>query len=158
MNCSLERRIRRVVVHVTGPDRMARIDLMDSCGPIRKEAAGSRLDHLRYNLKSPKEWRLSAPLLSSDALVAAAAAHQTFALGLLTRQLAGATNRLGLLPGPLLRGFLEEIAHLHFAKDSLTLHFLLEGAESLVDVVVADRYLHWMFRFWRVADVGLNKR
>src|ERR1700722_15875417 len=33
-------------------------------------------------------------------------------------------------------------AKLHFAKDSLPLHLLLEGLEGLIDIVVANEYLH----------------
>jgi hypothetical protein len=33
-------------------------------------------------------------------------------------------------------------AHLHFAEDALALHFLLERAKRLVNIVVADEYLH----------------
>jgi hypothetical protein len=33
-------------------------------------------------------------------------------------------------------------AHLHFAEDAFALHFLLEGAKRLVNIVVADEYLH----------------
>ena len=33
-------------------------------------------------------------------------------------------------------------AKLHFAEDSLALHLLLEGLEGLIDIVVANEYLH----------------
>jgi len=33
-------------------------------------------------------------------------------------------------------------AKLHFAENSLALHFLLEGLEGLIDIVVANEYLH----------------
>jgi hypothetical protein len=33
-------------------------------------------------------------------------------------------------------------AKLHFAKDSLALHLLLEGLEGLIDIVVANENLH----------------
>jgi hypothetical protein len=33
-------------------------------------------------------------------------------------------------------------AALHFAEDSLALHFLLERLEGLIDIVVANEYLH----------------
>jgi hypothetical protein len=33
-------------------------------------------------------------------------------------------------------------AKLHLAEDAFALHFLLEGAKSLVDVVVANENLH----------------
>ena len=31
---------------------------------------------------------------------------------------------------------------LHLAKDAFTLHFLLQSAERLIDVIVANQYLH----------------
>jgi len=38
-------------------------------------------------------------------------------------------------------------AHLHFAENAFALHLLLERAESLVNIVVADEYLHVVFLF-----------
>ena len=42
----------------------------------------------------------------------------------------------------LLGGFLVMAAKLHFAENALALHLLLERAERLVNIVVADEYLH----------------
>ena len=33
-------------------------------------------------------------------------------------------------------------AELHFSENTLTLHFLLQRFEGLIDVVVANEYLH----------------
>jgi hypothetical protein len=33
-------------------------------------------------------------------------------------------------------------AHLHFAENAFTLHLLLESAKRLINVIVADEYLH----------------
>jgi hypothetical protein len=33
-------------------------------------------------------------------------------------------------------------AHFHFAENALALHLLLESAKRLINVVVADEYLH----------------
>ena len=68
--------------------------------------------------------------------------QQTFALRALAGQLAGAANGLGLLACPLLRWLLVMSAHLHFAEDAFALHFLLESAERLINVVVADENLN----------------
>jgi hypothetical protein len=65
-----------------------------------------------------------------------------FALGALASQLANATNGFGLFTRTLLRGLFIVVAHLHFTKDAFALHLLLESAESLINVVVADKYLH----------------
>src|SRR5208283_2500860 len=49
---------------------------------------------------------------------------------------------LGLFPRPLLGGLLVMTTELHFAEDSLPLHLLLERLQGLIDVVVANEYLH----------------
>ncbi len=72
----------------------------------------------------------------------AGAAITPLALQALAGQLAGAADGLGLLAGALLGRLLVMTAQLHLPEDALTLHFLLESAESLVDVVVTDENLH----------------
>ncbi|EKF42444.1 hypothetical protein NA8A_10293 [Nitratireductor indicus C115] len=42
--------------------------------------------------------------------------------------------------------------HLHLTKNAFALHLLLERAERLVNIVVADEYLHVGF----LSKVGLN--
>jgi hypothetical protein len=39
-------------------------------------------------------------------------------------------------------------AHLHLAEYALALHLLLERAERLVNIIVADEYLHVVFLFF----------
>jgi len=68
--------------------------------------------------------------------------QQTFALETLARQLAGAAHGFGLFTGALFGGLLVVSAHLHFTEDAFALHFLLERAESLVNIVIANEYLH----------------
>ena len=70
------------------------------------------------------------------------ARKQAFALGALAGQLAGAANGFRLLAGALLRRLLVMSAHLHFAENAFALHLLLERAKRLVNIVVADEYLH----------------
>ena len=65
-----------------------------------------------------------------------------FALCLLTSELANATNSLSLLTSTLLRRLFVIVAHFHFAEDAFALHLLLESAEGLIDIVIADKYLH----------------
>ena len=65
-----------------------------------------------------------------------------FALGALAGQLANATNGFSLLTRTLLRRLFIKVAHLHFTENTFALHLLLESAESLINVVVADKYLH----------------
>jgi len=70
------------------------------------------------------------------------AADEAFALGALASQLANATNSFSLFTRTLLRRLFVIVAHLHFTENAFALHLLLESAESLIDVVVADKYLH----------------
>jgi hypothetical protein len=68
--------------------------------------------------------------------------QQTFTLGALACQLAGTANGFRLLTRTLLGRLLVMSAHLHFTEDAFTLHFLLQSAKRLVNIIVADEYLH----------------
>ena len=46
-------------------------------------------------------------------------------------------------------------AKLHLAENALALHLLLERLEGLVDVIVADEYLHG-YSFWQKPARGLQ--
>jgi hypothetical protein len=70
--------------------------------------------------------------------------HKTFTLGALARQLASAADSLGLFARALFRRLLIVTAHLHFTEDAFALHLLLESAERLINIVIADEYLHWL--------------
>jgi hypothetical protein len=61
-----------------------------------------------------------------------------FALGALALELAGAADRGGALAGALFRRFLVMTAQLHLAVDALALQLLLERAQRLLDIVVAN--------------------
>jgi len=67
---------------------------------------------------------------------------QPFALGFLARDLSGATNRLGPLAGTSFAGLLEMLPELHFAEDAFTLHLFFQGAERLIDIILANANLH----------------
>lgn len=58
------------------------------------------------------------------------------------RQLAGPADGFGPLAGLALGGLFVTAAELHLAEDALALHLLLERAQGLVDVVVANDYLN----------------
>src|SRR6266850_1535296 len=60
----------------------------------------------------------------------------------LAHHLAMAAHRLRLLARLALGRLLVVSAQLHLAKDPLALHLLLERAQGLVDIVVADKNLH----------------
>ena len=68
--------------------------------------------------------------------------EETFALGLLARQLAGTADGLGLFARFLLGRFLEMLPELHFTEHAFALQLLLQGAERLIDIVVANTDLH----------------
>jgi len=61
-----------------------------------------------------------------------------FALHALARQLSGAADGLGPLPGLAFRRLFIASAELHFAENTLALHLFLESAQGLIDVIVAD--------------------
>ena len=68
--------------------------------------------------------------------------EHTFALCLLARQLAGAADGFGFLAGLLFGRLLEMLPQLHLTEDAFALKFLLQGAECLIDVVIANTNLH----------------
>ncbi|OCX61043.1 hypothetical protein BFP70_16450 [Thioclava sp. SK-1] len=70
------------------------------------------------------------------------ASERAFALSLLTCQFTGTTDGFGFLTRFLDGGFLEVLPKLHFTKHTLTLKFFLQGAERLIDIVVANADLH----------------
>src|SRR5690606_12719362 len=67
---------------------------------------------------------------------------QAFALGALARQPAGTPDRLGRFAGSRFGRLFVVAAHLHLAENAFALHLLLERAERLVNIVVANEYLH----------------
>jgi hypothetical protein len=67
---------------------------------------------------------------------------EAFSLGTLAGQLAGAANGLSLFAGALFGRLLVMAAHLHFTEDAFTLQFLFQSAESLINIVVTNEYLH----------------
>ena len=67
--------------------------------------------------------------------------NESVALRLFAGCLACPTDGFCFLPGLALRRFFIRFAALHLAKDALALHLLLENPESLIHVVVANKYL-----------------
>lgn len=85
------------------------------------------------------------PGLNAKKAVSAAwwlARQGAFALKPLARQLAGAANRFSFLARLLFRRLFIEVAQLHFTKYSFALHLLLQRPERLIDVIIANQYLH----------------
>jgi hypothetical protein len=71
--------------------------------------------------------------------------EHTLALGFLASQFTGPTDRLGFFTRFFLGRFLEMLLELHFAEHAFALQLFLEGTKRLIDIVVANRYLHVVF-------------
>ncbi len=69
--------------------------------------------------------------------------HDAFALGPLASELAGTAYGFGALAGFLLGGLLEMLTGFHFPEQAFTLHLLLQRAQSLLDIVIADDDLYY---------------
>ncbi|MDQ0322166.1 hypothetical protein QO002_004372 [Pararhizobium capsulatum DSM 1112] len=69
--------------------------------------------------------------------------EETFPLHLLAGILPLATNRFSLLACSFHGWLLEGFAHAHFAKNSFALKLLFQNAKRLIDVIVANQYLHF---------------
>lgn len=65
-----------------------------------------------------------------------------FALSTLTSKLAGPADRLSLLPCLLFGRLLVIVAQLHLAKHTFALQLLLQRPKRLIDIVIANDYLH----------------
>ena len=68
--------------------------------------------------------------------------YDAFALGALASQLAGAANRFSALTSFLLGWLFEVLTGLHFPEQAFALHFLLQRAQGLLDIVIADDDLY----------------
>jgi hypothetical protein len=81
-------------------------------------------------------------LLTSRRCSGAWARNQTFALHTLARQLTNATDGFSFFASTLLGWLFVKVAHFHFAENAFALHLFLERAKRLINIVVADEYLH----------------
>ncbi|MCY1372855.1 hypothetical protein D9M69_600920 [compost metagenome] len=84
----------------------------------------------------------AAPISDQSTSSRTTAADETFTLRALASQLACAANGFSLFTGALFRWLFIVATHLHFAEDTFALHLFLESAESLINIVIADEYLH----------------
>jgi hypothetical protein len=82
-----------------------------------------------------------ACLLGVQQFLLARVRDEPLALCLLARELARAADRFRLFPGFALGRFFIGPPLSHFAKHAFALHFLLQDAERLLDVVVANENL-----------------
>jgi len=67
---------------------------------------------------------------------------ETFSLGFFPRKLACSSDRFCLLASPTLGWLFVSSAKFHLANDPLALHLLFQNPKSLIDVVIANEYLH----------------
>src|SRR5206468_4500851 len=75
-------------------------------------------------------------------VVGAGGLPRAFALGALALELAGAADRGGAFARAFLARLLVVTAQLHLAVDALALQLLLERAQRLLDIIVANDDLH----------------
>ena len=68
--------------------------------------------------------------------------EKSFALRFLTRQLASTANCFCLAPRAFFGRLFIGLPEFHFPENTFTLHLLLECPKRLIDIVIADHYLH----------------
>jgi hypothetical protein len=94
-----------------------------------------------YKQKRPPANAKGVVSMQIDGIVEARVS-ETFAQFTLAQELAVTANRFGFFPGPALRRLFVGAPQLHLPENPFALHFLLQRAKRLVDVVVSYRYLH----------------
>ena len=80
----------------------------------------------------------SAGLLATTSL----GGNSPFALSPFARQFASAANSFSFFAGFLFRRFFIKIPHFHFAEYAFALEFLFQRLQGLINIVIADEYLH----------------
>jgi hypothetical protein len=92
--------------------------------------------------------RISLPPVSDRSpgskLFLAGRRYQALTLRQLTRLFAGPADCFAFFSRRSLRGLFVESPPLHLTENAFPLHLLLQRPESLIDVVVADKYLQSM--------------
>ncbi len=64
--------------------------------------------------------------------------QKTFALGSFAQKLPLTTTGFAFFTRFFFRRFFVKITQFHFAKHTLALHFLFQGAQRLIDIIVSD--------------------
>src|SRR6187402_312152 len=111
-------------------------------------------------MQKGRGYRTPRPLwLSWKVEASAARLLDAVALRALALELASPANRCGFLARTLLARLLVVAAQLHLAIHALALQLLLERAQGLLDIVVADHDLHKLkpplqFRTGRAREIG----
>jgi len=107
---------------------------------LRAEYTTAAADAAMPKKKKPRQRELAGLLWKPE--IRKRGLDQTFALGALASQLAGAANRFSALTGFLLGWLFEVLTGLHFPEQAFALHFLLQRAQGLLDIVIADDDLY----------------
>lgn len=66
-----------------------------------------------------------------------------FALGAFASEFAGPAHGFGALAGFLLGGLFKRLTRFHFPEQAFALHLLLQRAQGLLDVIIADDDLYY---------------
>jgi hypothetical protein len=113
---------------------------------------GTRYHQIEIAARSAEAPWSTAAAVSTGTAVRASARSRTrlgrkksLALHLLARKLAGPADGFRFFPRLLFGWLFVMAAEFHLAEDALTLHFLFERLQGLVDVVVANENLHACF-------------
>src|SRR5579863_1027259 len=141
----------RVILSVTRADRV--IGRKITFRRAKKTAQAKSLRHHKNALNvsaKPGRPRRTGPAGSKSGARSGAGTggrlrlhrQEPLALQTLARKLAGAADRLRLLPCLSFGWFFVMAAKLYLAENTLTLHLFLQRLESLVDIVVTDENLH----------------
>ena len=125
-----------------GPSNEKRPTIHDRTGALRKERAASKA------LAKPDTQVQAAALINFSERACLAGGlglgsrQQAFALHFFPGQLARAAHGFRLFAGALFRWLFVMATQFHFAEDTFALHFLLQGFERLIDIVITDENLH----------------
>lgn len=70
------------------------------------------------------------------------ALQRALTLQALSHKLAGSAHRLSLLACFFLGRFFVKLPSFHFAEGAFPLHFFLQSAQCLLDIIIADKNLY----------------
>ena len=95
-------------------------------------------------MKNPRGWAKGV-IRQAETRACRNVLKTAFTKRLFAREFARPADRFGLLSRFLDGGFLEMLLELHFPKHPFTLKLLFQRTKSLIDVIVANTYLHVVF-------------
>jgi len=128
-----------------GPDVFNTIGDNQPLG-VRRSMCWRRMDRpgrAPAKKKTPPEFLAGFPCLWTGAGASGLSLHDAFALGALASELAGPAHSFGALAGFLLGRLFKRLTRFHFPEQAFALHLLLQRAQGLLDVVIADDDLYY---------------